>query len=86
MVMHVSDGVRDEDIVPGEFLFFSKYAGANLEFNGEKYIMLSETEVFGILESDANFKVGDTLDTEGLLQALEAHNSHLSQGQRLANT
>lgn len=73
-IMYVSEGVEDEDLKPGEFVFFSKYAGANVDFNKEKFIIMSENEIFGILESDnPDFKVGDTLDIEGLLQALESH-------------
>jgi chaperonin GroES len=45
---------EDGKVVPlevkkGDKILFSKYSGTELKFNGKEYLMISETDVLGIL-------------------------------------
>ncbi|KAJ3673189.1 hypothetical protein LUZ60_006563 [Juncus effusus] len=61
----------DLSVQTGNQVIYSKYAGTELEFNGENHLLLKEDDIVGILESDdiKNLKpLGDRL----LIQVAEA--------------
>lgn len=71
-IIGVGPKVKDkENMVPGARVFFSSYAGVNMKYEGEVFVLLNENEIFGFLAEGAEIKVGDTHDTEGLLQSIE---------------
>ena len=39
------------DIAAGDRVLFGKYAGSEVELDGEEYIILKEADVFGVLNS-----------------------------------
>jgi len=39
------------DVKVGDKIIFSKYAGTEIELEGEEYLILQEDEILGILES-----------------------------------
>lgn len=38
------------EVKTGDKVLFSKYAGTDLKFNGEEYLMITESDVLGILQ------------------------------------
>lgn len=38
------------DVLPGQRVLMGKYAGNEIEFNGEEYLILKQDDVLGILE------------------------------------
>ncbi len=38
------------DVKVGDEVFYSKYAGTDIEIDGEKYVILRESDVLGIIE------------------------------------
>lgn len=51
-VIKVGDGIDPEKgsvFKPGDKVFYSKYAGTDLKIDGQEYLILKETEVYGIL-------------------------------------
>lgn len=38
------------EVKKGDKVLFSKYAGTDLKFNGEEYLMITESDVLGILQ------------------------------------
>jgi len=38
------------EVKAGDKVLFSKYAGTDLKFNGEEYLMITESDVLGILQ------------------------------------
>ncbi|MCD6082189.1 co-chaperone GroES [candidate division WOR-3 bacterium] len=57
-VLAVGPGKRNEkgeyqplDVKVGDKIIFSKYAGTEIELEGEEYLILQEDEILGILES-----------------------------------
>lgn len=51
-VVAVGQGTKDEEMVlkPGNTVLYGKYAGTELEFEGEKYLMMRQGDVLGIIE------------------------------------
>jgi len=56
-VVEVGPGKRDEkgnripiDVKPGQKVLFSKYAGTEIEIDGEKYLIMSQDDILAIIE------------------------------------
>ncbi len=56
-VIEVGPGKRDEkgnripmDVKPGQKVLFSKYAGTEIEIDGEKYLIMSQDDILAIIE------------------------------------
>ncbi len=51
-VIAVGQGTKDEEMVlkAGDTVLFGKYAGTELQFEGEKYLMMRQSDVLGIVE------------------------------------
>jgi chaperonin GroES len=43
--------VRAPDVKKGDKVLFGQYAGSTVKVDGEELLILSETEIFGVLES-----------------------------------
>lgn len=37
---------------PGQNILFSKYAGTEIEFNGQKHLIIHERDILGVLEAE----------------------------------
>lgn len=50
-VVAVGDGTKDETMVikPGDTVLYGKYAGTELELDGEKYLIMRQSDVLAIL-------------------------------------
>jgi chaperonin GroES len=48
----VGNGTKDEEMVlkVGDQVLYGKYAGTELEFDGEKYLMMRQSDVLAVLE------------------------------------
>ena len=51
-VVAVGNGTKDEDMIlkVGDEVFYGKYAGTELEFGGEKYLMMRQSDVLAVVE------------------------------------
>lgn len=51
-VLAVGTGTKDEEMVlqPGNIVLFGKYAGTEIELDGEKYLIMRQGDVLGIIE------------------------------------
>ena len=47
----VGNGTKDEEMVvkPGDTVLYGKYAGTELELDGEKYLIMRQSDVLAIL-------------------------------------
>ena len=50
-VMAVGKGTKDEELVlkEGDQVLYGKYAGTEIEFEGEKYLIMRQTDVFAVI-------------------------------------
>ena len=46
-----SGEVRPLDVKEGDKVIFGQYAGSTVKINGEELLIMSESEIFGVLES-----------------------------------
>lgn len=48
----VGQGTKDEEMVlkAGDEVLYGKYSGTELEFEGEKYLMMRQSDVLAVLE------------------------------------
>lgn len=51
-VLAVGEGTKDEQMVlkAGDQVLYGKYAGTELEFDGEKYLIMRQSDVLAILK------------------------------------
>jgi chaperonin GroES len=56
-VVAVGDGKRDDNgkvhalnVKPGDQVYYGKYSGTDVEVNGEKFVILRESDILGVLE------------------------------------
>ena len=52
-VVAVGNGTKDEEMVVkvGDNVLYGKYAGTEIEFEGEKYLMMRQSDIFAIIKS-----------------------------------
>ncbi len=52
MVLAVGNGTKDEDMVlkEGDVVLYGKYAGTEVELDGEKVIIMRQNEVLAVIE------------------------------------
>lgn len=62
-IVAVGSGVRDEhgklvalDVKAGDIVLFSKWAGTEVNIDGEELLVMKESDVMGILEKSASKK------------------------------
>ena len=50
-VLAVGNGTKDEEMIlkPGDQVLYGKYAGTELEFEGEKYLIMRQSDVLAVL-------------------------------------
>lgn len=50
-VLAVGTGTKDEEMVlkPGDMVLYGKYAGTELELDGEKYLIMRQNDVLAII-------------------------------------
>lgn len=50
-VLAVGNGTKDEEMVvkEGDTVLYGKYAGTELEFEGKKYLVMRQSDIFAIL-------------------------------------
>lgn len=50
-IIAVGNGTKDEEMVvkPGDTVLYGKYAGTELELDGEKYLIMRQSDVLAIL-------------------------------------
>jgi len=50
-VIAVGNGTKDEEMVlkPGNNVLYGKYAGTEIEWNGEQYIIMRQSDVLAII-------------------------------------
>ena len=51
-VLAVGNGTKDEPMVlkEGDQVLYGKYAGSEIEFEGEKYLMMRQSDVLAVVE------------------------------------
>ncbi len=51
-IVAVGNGTKDEEMVlkVGDTVLYGKYAGTELELDGEKYLMMRQADVLGVVE------------------------------------
>ena len=51
-VVAVGNGTKDEDMIlkVGDEVFYGKYAGTEIENDGEKYLMMRQSDVLAVVE------------------------------------
>lgn len=51
-VFAVGNGTKDEDMIlkVGDEVFYGKYAGTEIENDGEKYLMMRQSDILAIVE------------------------------------
>ena len=51
-VVSVGNGTKDEDMIlkVGDEVFYGKYAGTEIENDGEKYLMMRQSDILAIVE------------------------------------
>ena len=42
--------VHSLSVKPGEIVWYGKYTGSDVEVNGEKFVILRESDILGVLE------------------------------------
>ncbi len=50
-VVSVGNGTKDEEMIlkPGDQVLYGKYAGNELEFEGEKYLIMRQSDVLAVI-------------------------------------
>ncbi len=50
-IVAVGNGTKDEEMVlkPGDNVLYGKYAGTELELDGEKYLIMRQSDVLAVL-------------------------------------
>jgi len=50
-VIAVGNGTKDEDMVvkPGDHVLYGKYAGTELDLDGEKFLIMKQSDIFAIV-------------------------------------
>lgn len=50
-VLSVGKGTKDEEMIlkEGDQVLFGKYAGSEIEFEGEKYLIMRQSDVFAVI-------------------------------------
>ena len=50
-VLAVGKGTKDEEMIlkEGDEVLFGKYAGTEIEFEGEKYLIMRQSDVFAVI-------------------------------------
>ncbi len=51
-IVAVGNGTKDEEMIlkTGDEVLYGKYAGTELEFDGEKYLMMRQSDVLAIIK------------------------------------
>lgn len=51
-IVATGNGTKDEEMVlkQGDVVLYGKYAGTELEFEGEKYLMMRQNDVLAVIE------------------------------------
>ena len=51
-IVAAGNGTKDEEIIlkEGDQVLYGKYAGTELEFDGEKYLMMRQSDVLAIIK------------------------------------
>lgn len=51
-VLAVGNGTKDEEMVlkSGDQVLYGKYAGSEIEYEGEKYLIMRQTDVLAVIE------------------------------------
>ena len=51
-IVAAGNGTKDEEMIlkEGDQVLYGKYAGTELEFDGEKYLMMRQTDVLAIIK------------------------------------
>lgn len=51
-VIAVGNGTKDEEMVlkEGDIVFYGKYSGTEIEFEGTKYLMMRQSDVLAVME------------------------------------
>lgn len=51
-IVAVGNGTKDEEMIlkTGDEVLYGKYAGTELEFDGEKYLMMRQSDVLAVIE------------------------------------
>ena len=51
-IVAVGNGTKDEEMVlkAGDEVLYGKYSGTELEFEGEKYLMMRQSDVLAVIE------------------------------------
>lgn len=51
-VVAVGNGTKDEEMIlkAGDTVLYGKYAGTELQYEGEKYLMMRQSDVLGIID------------------------------------
>ncbi|MCF0213182.1 MAG: co-chaperone GroES [Muribaculaceae bacterium] len=51
-VLAVGNGTKDEEMVvkAGDNVLYGKYAGTEIELEGEKYLIMRQSDILGIIE------------------------------------
>ena len=51
-IVAAGNGTKDEEMIlkAGDEVLYGKYAGTELEFDGEKYLMMRQSDVLAIIE------------------------------------
>ena len=51
-VLAVGNGTKDEEMIlkPGDQVLYGKYAGTELEFEGEKFLIMRQSDVLAVLK------------------------------------
>ena len=51
-IVAAGNGTKDEEMIlkAGDEVLYGKYAGTELEFNGEKYLMMRQSDVLAIIK------------------------------------
>ena len=50
-VLAVGNGTKDEEMIlkPGDQVLYGKYAGTELEFEGEKFLIMRQSDILAVL-------------------------------------
>lgn len=64
-------GINVSDVKIDQRVFFSMYAGITVDHGKEKYILMSENELFGSVDEGVEIEVGETENSDEMLQGLE---------------
>jgi chaperonin GroES len=51
-IVAAGNGTKDEEMIlkEGDQVLYGKYAGTELEFDGEKYLMMRQSDVLAVIE------------------------------------